>query len=56
MLTWGDACCGGALPLELQPRLQRVRQIEASFAAFAAILVDETVATWGLPECGGNLE
>ena len=51
VLTWGDPCC--AVPLEL-PR--RVQQIEASFAAFAAILVDGTVATWGLAQCGGNLD
>jgi len=56
VLTWGDACCGGAVPPELQARLRRVQQIEASFGAYAAILVDGTVVTWGLAECGGHLE
>lgn len=44
------------MPPGLQARLRRVQQIEASFGAYAAILVDGTVVTWGLPECGGHLD
>eukprot|EP00435_Cladocopium_sp_Y103_P042351 s553_g11.t1 len=56
VLTWGDDRCGGVVPAALEARLRRVLQIEASFAAFAAILVDGTVVTWGLSECGGTCD
>ena len=34
--------------------LHNVQQVFASQAAFAAILEDESVLTWGDPQCGGD--
>ena len=38
----------------MQGQLKNVQQIQASFGAFAAILADRTVVTWGHAECGGD--
>lgn len=42
------------VPSELRDRLRHVEHVEASVGAFAAILSDQTVVTWGHPGCGGN--
>jgi hypothetical protein len=31
-----------------------VQQIQATHVAFAAILADGSVVTWGMPRCGGD--
>ena len=38
----------------VQDQLKNVRQIHATDAAFAAILADGLVVTWGDKHCGGN--
>ena len=38
----------------MQDQLQNVQQIQASLAAFAAILSDGTVVAWGFEACGGD--
>ena len=51
--TWGDANHGGdssAAPAQLK----NVQQIQASRAAFAAILADGSVVTWGRAAFGGE--
>ena len=50
VLCWGVEGHGTA------PASLVVRQVVGNFGAFAAILMDGRVATWGLPECGGHLE
>ena len=38
----------------MQTQLENVQQIQASGGAFAAILDDGSVVTWGDAECGGD--
>ena len=38
----------------MQEQLHRVQQIQATDAAFAAILDDGSVVTWGHPDWGGD--
>ena len=38
----------------MQDQLKNVQQIQASRAAFAAILCDGSVVTWGDAELGGD--
>ena len=38
----------------MQDRLKNVQQIQCCVAAFAAILVDGSVVTWGRAICGGD--
>ena len=38
----------------IQEKLVGVRQIQATSSAFAAILADGCVVSWGSPHCGGN--
>ena len=38
----------------VQGQLKNVQQIQASLSAFAAILSDGSVVTWGDPDYGGN--
>ena len=38
----------------VQDQLRNVQQIQATMSAFAAILGDGSVVTWGDAECGGN--
>ena len=38
----------------MQDQLKNVRQIEAGAAAFAAILGDESVVSWGVADFGGD--
>ena len=53
MVTWGLAECGGNSS-DVQKQLKNVRQIQATYSAFAALLSDGSVVTWGLPDCGGD--
>ncbi|CAE7843542.1 CPK2 [Symbiodinium sp. KB8] len=63
VVTWGNSACGGncskvACQLkqvrEVQDLLQDVREIQASEAAFAAILANGEVVTWGWAGYGGD--
>ena len=45
-MTWGDADFGGDCSA-VQAQLKNVRQIQSSENAFAAILRDGSVVTWG---------
>ena len=38
----------------IQEKLVGVKQIQATSSAFAAILADGCVVSWGSPHCGGN--
>ena len=48
-MTWGRAFDGGVVG-----QLKNVQQIQATAAAFAAILVDGSVVTWGHANVGGD--
>ena len=45
-MTWGRASHGGD-SRAVQDQLRNVQQIQASGGAFAAILADESIVTWG---------
>ena len=45
-MTWGDPDYGGDSS-EVQDQLKGVQQIQATDYAFAAILADGSVVTWG---------
>lgn len=61
-LAAGDAfalwCCGagdsGGKIFSVQERLINVQQVQATHDAFAALLADGSVVTWGDPESGGD--
>ena len=53
VVTWGDAKRGGDSSA-VRDQLRGVRQIQATAAAFAAILEDGSVVTWGLAGLGGD--
>ena len=53
VVTWGDPFFGGDSS-EVQHQLKRVRHVQATDAAFAAILEDGPVVTWGYPDDGGD--
>ena len=53
VVTWGDAKRGGDSSA-VRDQLRGVRQIQATAAAFAAILEDGSVVTWGLAALGGD--
>ena len=53
MVTWGHVCLGGDSSA-VQEQLKNVKQIQASFNAFAAILGNGSVVTWGDSDCGGD--
>ena len=53
VVTWGHAPFGGDSSA-VQDELRGVQQIQATRAAFAAILADGSVVTWGNPEYGGD--
>ena len=38
----------------MQDRLKGVQQVQSNPSAFAAILADGSVVTWGIPEYGGD--
>ena len=46
VVTWGDPNYGGDSS-EVQDRLKGVQQVQANDRAFAAILADGSVVTWG---------
>ena len=48
--TWGMSNCGAVGTAQQS----NVQQIHATCNAFAAILADGTVVTWGVPSCGGD--
>ena len=52
-MTWGDGNYGGH-STDVQDQLKNVQQIQASSAAFAAILDDGTVVAWGDARSGGD--
>ena len=53
VLTWGHSDFGGDSSA-VQDQLKRVRQVQATSKAFAAILEDGSVVAWGLPDDGGD--
>ncbi|CAJ1443361.1 unnamed protein product [Effrenium voratum] len=53
VVSWGDPAKGGDSS-GVKEKLIHVRQIEATFGAFAAILEDGTVVAWGDPASGGD--
>lgn len=44
VVVWGDPVFGGKIPENLLDQLHQVKEIVASFGAFAAILMNERVA------------
>ena len=46
-MTWGHASAG-ADSSAVRDQLKHVQQIQATALAFAAILLDESVVTWGV--------
>ena len=52
ILTWGHQQNGGDSSA-VQHQLRNVQQVQATFGAFAAILSDGSVITWGNPQRGG---
>ena len=52
MGTWGAAKCGGDSSA-VQHQLKDVQQVQATVDAFAAILGDGSVVTWGDARYGG---
>eukprot|EP00434_Breviolum_minutum_P044477 symbB.v1.2.039729.t2/scaffold6752.1/size15748/1 len=53
VVTWGQAICGGDSSA-VQDQLKGVQQIQATAAAFAAILEDGSVVAWGHAQFGGD--
>ena len=53
IVTWGHADFGGDSS-GVQDQLRGVKQIQATSAAFAAILADGSVVTWGAAGFGGD--
>ena len=51
-MTWGGGSGGDSS--SVQDRLGNVPQVQATCAAFAAILADGSVVTWGNPANGGD--
>ena len=52
-MTWGSPHFGG-VSSQVQHQLKGVQQIQATDRAFAAILSDGSVVTWGDPDYGGE--
>ena len=53
IVTWGDPEAGGDSSRVLE-QLRNVEHIQATLAAFAAILESGSIVTWGDPEYGGD--
>ncbi|CAE7762170.1 HERC2, partial [Symbiodinium pilosum] len=62
-LAWGSARAFAKRPRDegfggdcslVQQRLKGVKHIQATQAAFAALLADGSVVAWGSPEAGGD--
>ena len=52
-MTWGDPSAGGDSS-GVRQQLVQVQQIQATGSAFAAILEDGSVVTWGDSDSGGS--
>ena len=52
-VAWGDAAFGGD-SRAVEHQLKAVQQVQASAAAFAAVLDDGSVVTWGDAKFGGD--
>ena len=55
IVTWGDPNVGGQ-SAGVQDELRNVQEVHATAYAFAAILADGTVVSWGNPFCGGDCD
>ena len=53
VVSWGAALYGGDSS-EVQDQLKAVQELQATHFAFAAILADASVVTWGAPDAGGD--
>jgi hypothetical protein len=53
LVTWGHPRIGGDCSA-VQGKLCKVQQVQATGAAFSAILVDGSVVTWGMAGVGGD--
>ena len=53
VVCWGNRLCGGEMGVD---GLGKVKQISASHTAFAAILTDGSVVTWGDPRLRNQSE
>ena len=53
VVTWGDLKFGGDSS-GVQDQLKKVKHVQTTQAAFAAILADGSVTTWGDPRSGGD--
>ena len=54
LLSPGASPRGGGDSSAVRDQLKTVRQVQATRAAFAAILEDGSVVTWGNPRWGGD--
>ena len=52
-MTWGDPLSGGDSS-EVQAQLRNVQQIQATCRAFAAIVADGSIVTWGNASSGAD--
>ena len=53
-MTWGQRVCGGNSSA-FREQLKRVQQIQANSGAFAAVVADGYVVTWGDCHLGGSI-
>ena len=53
VVAWGEPNNGGDCSAVQDP-LIHVRQVQATYGAFAAILADGSVVAWGNPRSGGD--
>ena len=53
VVTWGEPGEGGDSSA-VQDKLKIVRQVQATWTAFAAVLEEGSVVTWGSPHGGGD--
>ena len=54
VVTWGRQGNAGQCSSRVQDQLKNVQQICGAGEAFAAILADGSVVTWGEPNYGGD--
>ena len=52
-MTWGNPDCGGDSSA-VKDHLKNVQHVQATTAAFAAILADGSVVAWGDQSLGGD--
>ena len=53
-MTWGNHPYGGGESSAVQNQLRSVQQVQSTEHAFAAILADGSVVTWGDPYGGAD--